>query len=124
MRGFKSTQVTGRRQVELEQYAWGNRRGMTQSERRLWEVLRGRKLGVQFRRQVVIGGMFIVDFAATAVRLVVEVDGGYHAMRRRADARRDRELERLGWRVLRVRAEVVMRDVALAARAVEQAVSL
>jgi very-short-patch-repair endonuclease len=76
MRGFKSTQVTLRRQVELEQHAWRNRRGLTESERRLWEALRGRKLGVQFRRQVVIGGRYIVDFAAPAVRLIVEVDGG------------------------------------------------
>jgi very-short-patch-repair endonuclease len=35
------------------------------------------------------------------------VDGGYHAERREADARRDRELGRLGWRVLRLPARLV-----------------
>ena len=55
----------------------------TPSEARLWEALRGRQLGVGFRRQVVIAG-YIVDFAASEARLVVEVDGGWHAGRERA----------------------------------------
>jgi very-short-patch-repair endonuclease len=63
-----------------------------------------------------------VDFAAPAVRLVVEVDGGYHAGRVRADARRDRELQRLGWRVVRVAAGVVERDVELAVALVTDAI--
>jgi crossover junction endodeoxyribonuclease RuvC len=78
----------------------------TTTEALLWQELRGSKLGVGFRRQLVIG-RFIVDFAAPAARLVVEVDGGYHAERARADARRDRELERLAWRVVRVEAALV-----------------
>ena len=52
-------------------------------------------------------GEFIADFAPPAARLLVEVDGGYHAERVRADARRDRALGRLGWRVLRFSAEQV-----------------
>jgi crossover junction endodeoxyribonuclease RuvC len=63
---------------------------------------------VRFRRQVVIGSSFIADFTAPAARLVVEVDGGYHAERRAADARRDRKLRRLGWRVVRLDAELVV----------------
>jgi very-short-patch-repair endonuclease len=58
----------------------------------------------------VIAG-YIVDFAAPAARLVVEVDGGYHAQRRAADARRDARLRRAGWRVVRVSAAAVCRDV-------------
>ena len=54
---------------------------LTESEARLWSRLRGRRLGVAFRRQVVIGNA-IVDFCAPAARLVVEVDGGYHATAR------------------------------------------
>ena len=77
---------------------------LTPSEALLWSLIRGKRLGVQFRRQVVIG-RFIVDFAAPAVRLVVEVDGGYHARRVGPDARRDAALRSLGWRVVRVDAE-------------------
>jgi very-short-patch-repair endonuclease len=50
-----------------------------------------------------------VDFVAPAARLVVEVDGGYHARRVTADARRDRTLTRLGYRVLRLDAELVLK---------------
>jgi hypothetical protein len=42
------------------------------------------------------------------VRLIVEVDGGYHARRSRADESRDRKLSRLGWSVLRLPNELVI----------------
>ena len=44
-----------------------------------------------YHRQLVSAN-FIVDFACTNVRLVVEVDGGYHRQPR--DAARDRTLTR------------------------------
>ena len=71
---------------------------LTWSERILWQAIRGRRLGVQFRRQVPIG-RFIVDFVALRERLIVEVDGKYHQRRAKPDARRDRALEKLGYRV-------------------------
>jgi very-short-patch-repair endonuclease len=89
------------------------RSALTPSEEKLWTAINAGKLGVCFRRQVPVG-RFIADFAAPAARLVVEVDGGYHARRGAADARRDRKLARVGWRVLRVGAELVERDIELA----------
>ena len=83
----------------------------TDSEEKLWRALRGRALGVEFRRQVVIANRFIVDFLAPSVKLVVEVDGrAYHACRRGADAQRDRKLVRLGYQVLRLDADLVERN--------------
>ena len=82
----------------------------TPSEARLWRALRSAQLGVVVRRQVVISG-FIVDFAAPLARLVVEVDGGWHIAREKTDARRDDALRRAGYRVLRVSAELVHRDL-------------
>lgn len=79
----------------------------TLSEARLWQALRGRQLGVAFRRQAVVGEC-IVDFLAPAARLIVEVDGGYHSERARADARRERELKAAGYRVLRIATENVV----------------
>ncbi|MBN1608260.1 MAG: DUF559 domain-containing protein, partial [Polyangiaceae bacterium] len=73
-----------------------------------------------FRRQTVIGE-YVVDFVAPAARLVVEVDGGSHVGRARADARRDRALAKLGYRVLRVDAEVVMREPAVAVAQIREA---
>ncbi len=80
---------------------------LTPSEAALWAQLSARKLGVQFRRQVPIG-RYIADFCAPSARLIVEVDGGYHARRTAADARRDRALARLGFRVLRLPAALVL----------------
>jgi very-short-patch-repair endonuclease len=78
----------------------------TRSEALLWARLRAKQLGVAFQRQIVIG-RFIVDFVAPSVRLVVKVDGGCHAFRLRADARRDRKLGRAGYRVVRLEADLV-----------------
>ena len=95
----------------------------TASERLLWEALRGGRLGVTFRRQVPLDGRFIADFLAPAAKLVVEVDGGYHDARGRADARRDAALRKLGYRVLRIEAVLVERDIEAAVAMVREAVA-
>ena len=87
----------------------------------LWRELRGGRLGVRFQRQVPLGGRFIADFVAPAARLVVEVDGAQHARRVAADARRDRVLRRLGYRVLRLDAQLVLRDLPAAVGRVREA---
>jgi len=83
------------------------RSALTPSEQPLWAFLRDKQLRVWVRRQVPIG-RYIADFAAVGARLVMEVDGGYHATRRAADARRDRALARLHYRVLRLEAGLVL----------------
>ena len=86
----------------------------------LWRCLAGKRLGVAFKRQVVID-RFVVDFVAPAVHLVVEVDGGYHSQRVAADARRDRSLQRLGYRVLRLEAELVRHNLEEAVACIHRA---
>ena len=93
----------------------------TPSEEALWLALRGGALGVAFKRQVVLGGRYIADFFAPSVGLVVEVDGAVHRGRRSADARKDEKLRRLGYRVVRVDAALVMRNVDGAVAAVRLA---
>jgi very-short-patch-repair endonuclease len=76
------------------------RREMTEAERKLWSVLRDRRLdGAKFRRQQPIGP-FVTDFACQERRLIVEADGGQHAGNA-ADDRRTAFLESKGYRVLR-----------------------
>ena len=94
----------------------------TTTEALLWQALRGGRLGVAFRRQVPIG-RYIADFCAPAARLAVEVDGGYHQERMAADARRDRDMARLGYRVLRLPAEQVQHRLADAVAAVRAALA-
>jgi very-short-patch-repair endonuclease len=106
----------------LALHAHTMRQGPTESEARLWRALRSSQLGIAFRRQVPLLG-FIADFYAPSVRLIVEVDGGDHARRVTADARRDRKLARAGYSVVRLRAELVMRDLSAAVLAVRHALS-
>jgi very-short-patch-repair endonuclease len=56
-------------------------------------------------------GRFIADLLAPEVRLVVEIDGGYHTRNGAADERRDRALCRAGYTVLRLDAELVMQEL-------------
>jgi very-short-patch-repair endonuclease len=72
----------------------------TDSELRLWRLLRDRRLnGFKFRRQVPVGA-YIVDFLCVGAKLIVEADGSQHAESPR-DYVRDAYLERQGWKVLR-----------------------
>ncbi len=75
------------------------RRNMTDAERLLWRNLRRATLGWHFRRQFPIPP-HIVDFACLEARLIVELDGGQHAISGK-DVRRDETLRRQGWRLLR-----------------------
>jgi len=89
----------------------------------LWRGISGRQLGVVFRRQYRIG-KHVADFAAPAVKLVVEVDGLWHVRLRAADERRDRVLARAGWRLVRLPAELVERELAVAVDRVRDALEV
>jgi len=71
------------RSALIEERARALRASPTPSEQLLWAHIRGRRLGVVFRRQLPLLGRFIADFLAPAQRLVIEIDGGYHAERLR-----------------------------------------
>jgi len=105
---MRQASLTSKRQALLAERAHGMRHAPTESEAALWRLLSGGKLGVSFRRQVPLGGRYIGDFVARSARLVVEVDGSSHGGRVAADARRDRVLARLGYRVLRLPAKLVL----------------
>lgn len=96
----------------------------SEEEQILWRELSRRQLGVRFRRQVPLLGCFIVDLLAQEARVVVEVDGAYHRRRRRADALRDEKLRRAGWRVLRIEAELVQRDLSAAVALIREALAV
>lgn len=97
----------------LKQRAQLMRRLPTASEAALWQLLKARQLGVSFKRQVPLLG-YIVDFYASEVKLIVEVDGGYHDERVALDAKRQRRLELAGYRVVRVASEVVLLEADVA----------
>jgi len=106
-------QSPSRKQLLLDRARF-MRHNPTYSEALLWSAIRGQRLGIQFRRQQVVGE-HIVDFLARKASLVVEVDGDVlHAHQAAADARRDEKLRRAGLRVLRISASLVERDLGFA----------
>jgi len=66
-------------------------------------------MGVKFRRQHAIGP-YVVDFVCMGHRLIVEVDGGQHALQQDQDAARTRYLEDRGFTVVRFWNHDVLRD--------------
>jgi very-short-patch-repair endonuclease len=104
----------------LAERAWCMRRFPTASEAVLARAVAGERLGVAFKRQVVLGRC-IADLAAPAAKLVVEVDGAVHRGREAADARRDRLLGRMGYRVLRLPAQLVLERLHEALERIRQA---
>ncbi len=109
-----------KRQATLVCRAHAMRHQPTPSEAKLWGTIAAGQLGVSFKRQVPLG-KFIVDFLAPAARLVIEVDGGAHVSRGAADGRKDRQLARLGYRVLRLPAELVLTQLPVAVERVRAA---
>ncbi|MEJ0074381.1 MAG: endonuclease domain-containing protein [Alphaproteobacteria bacterium] len=74
----------------------------TNVEMRLWQKLRSRQLGVDFRRQHP-AGPFILDFYCPALRLTIELDGGQHndAEQSKRDRQREHWLIERGVTILR-----------------------
>jgi very-short-patch-repair endonuclease len=62
----------------LKNMARSLRKKMTDTERKMWSILRGRKIkNLQFYRQRPIG-VYIVDFYCPRKNLLIEIDGGQH----------------------------------------------
>jgi len=67
----------------------------------LWRHLRnGRLNGRKWRRQQPVD-QYIVDFFCPELRLVIELDGGAHALKEKRDEYRQTHLEAQGLRVIR-----------------------
>jgi len=120
---MRSTRRHNHRAQQLDERATRMRHEPTASEALLFESVRGGQLGVAFRRQVPVLGRYIADLLVPKLRLVVEVDGGSHGGRAEADARRDRALVRAGYTVLRLEAELVMRDGAAALGCIREVIA-
>lgn len=73
----------------------------TDTENYLWLFLRNRQLeGFKFRRQEPLG-RYIADFVDYEKKLVIELDGGEHALNDEKDKKRDEWFKNQGYEVLR-----------------------
>ena len=94
------------------------RRNATEVEKRLWRAIRELLPDHRFRRQHPIGPC-IADFAAPARKLVIELDGGQHALRQHADDTRTQALEQRGYRVIRFWNSDVIENLVVAVETIQ-----
>jgi very-short-patch-repair endonuclease len=84
----------------IRDFAKKMRRTPTDSEARMWKLLRDHRLAnFKFRRQVPFRS-FVLDFVCFERRLIIEIDGSQHASSE-GDAARDSALMAEGFRVAR-----------------------
>ena len=96
----------------LKDFVDEHRSNPTEAEKVLWDIVKGRKMaGFKFRRQHIIS-TYITDFVCLSEKLVIEVDGLYHQLpeNKISDEERTKELNRLGFEVLRFTNEQVLHD--------------
>ena len=96
----------------LCQNAKYNRKHPTEAEALLWEYLRGKQLGVRFRRQHPIYD-YIPDFICLSLNLIIEVDGDYHLAEEQklSDEKRDAYLMTFGFHIIRFTNEEVLHNL-------------
>ena len=95
----------------MKEYAQNLRRNPRDAGNRMWYYLRNRRLsGYKFVREHVIGN-YIADFVCREKKLIIEIDGGQHMNAIEYDLLRTKELERRGYRVLRVWNHEVFKNI-------------
>ena len=86
------------------------RQNTTEAEKCLWTFLRAKRLGgYKFRRQHLVYP-FIVDFVCLEKKLIIELDGGQHAVQHHYDELRTKRLESKGYRVMRFWNNTVLKE--------------
>jgi very-short-patch-repair endonuclease len=96
------------------------RNNPTPSEKIIWEHLRRRSIsGKKFLRQFPIftvngfgrKSFYIADFYCAEYKLVIEIDGPIHLLKKEYDANRDLVMQEWGFAILRFTNEMVERDL-------------
>jgi len=97
---------------DLKQFARNLRNNSTLPEVILWnKILKRKQLrGYQFLRQRPIEN-YIVDFFSKDLKLIVEVDGEIHRFRKSRDKKREEELVKLGFSIIRFQNEEILNEL-------------
>lgn len=99
------------------------RKNMTGAENALWLYLKGGIKGLKFRRQHPIG-VYIADFYCHRLKLIIEINGSIHNKTEviDSDKTRQKELEELGYTVIRFTNEQVKSEMEVVLKDVESTV--
>ena len=107
------------RYFETRRYARELRRSQTMAEKYFWEKVRSCKLyGLKFNRQYIIEYLeymnnkffYIADFHNFQHKIIIEIDGEIHKSQKEYDDIRQKNIEALGYKVLRFSNEEVFSD--------------
>lgn len=83
----------------------------TRGERYIWKVLLSkRQTGYRFLRQRPID-YYIVDFFCPELKLIIEIDGISHLNKGEYDYKRQKKLEKLGFRIIRFQEGDVLQNI-------------
>ncbi len=82
---------------------------MTTAELILWNIIKVNEWHLKFRRQHPISN-YIADFYCHQIKLVIELDGGYHENKevKIYDAAREKEIKKLGINIIRFKNDEVL----------------
>lgn len=95
------------------------RNNQTEEEQLLWFHLRKKQIkNKQFYRQKPINN-YIVDFICPKLKLIIEVDGTDHEYRIDEDLVREKELERLGFYIFRIKNKQIKNNLRGVVEAIE-----
>jgi very-short-patch-repair endonuclease len=87
------------------------RKRQTDAENLLWRHLRAKQLeGVKFRRQAPLGN-YIVDFVSFERKIIIEIDGGHHALQEEKDLAREEWLKTQGFKIFRFWNNQVLKEL-------------
>jgi len=86
------------------------RKNSTPAERKLWSRIRDDQLGVTFRRQHAVEN-YIPDFCCPKAKLIIELDGSQHLEQEEYDEERTKNLESVGYKVIRFWNNDVMNNI-------------
>jgi very-short-patch-repair endonuclease len=108
-----------------ERFVWENIIHMTDAEREFTRLTESKGLKLRFQYQINILGdrgrkqgrilkFYIADFCDTKNMIIFEIDGGYHTTKEQKlkDFHRTKDLNRLGYRVIRLTNEEIFNGVA------------
>jgi histidinol dehydrogenase len=106
----KYVKATKKEWFLLKDRANSMRNNMTHAESILWNEIRNNKLGVKFRRQVVIN-YYIADFLSNSANLIIEVDGDSHLNREDYDNYRTIVIKNYGYKIIRFKNEEIIQNL-------------
>jgi very-short-patch-repair endonuclease len=99
------------------------RKHQTLAEHTLWIQLRKKHLGARWHRQAPLFG-YIADFWCPSLRIIVEVDGPIHRLRKETDKFRDSVFENHGIKTIRFSNYRVLHNLGAVVNEITEVVAL